>query len=183
VNFNDVLRQIVSLSPEAAKATTNRSSRANHPEQYKQFQLYLKSNPAAPLEAMGYEYWLKRLGPHTFTRPFAPIQHKFWEWNWNALQKVLDNEPLEDKEKIGFLPWPRETGQELEYRVGVHCRRCIVKDRATLSISPENSVRRSITSPPSVIASSQKRSQNCTRGLAIPNSALTKTNSGGDKSF
>lgn len=110
MNFNDVLRQIVALSPEDQKLYEN-ILKSKHPEQHKQFQLYLKSNPAAPLEAMGYEYWLKRLGPHTFTRPFAPIQHKFWEWDWNALQKVLDNQPLEDKEKIGFLPWPRETGK------------------------------------------------------------------------
>lgn len=110
MNFNDVLRKIVALTPEDQKRYEN-ILKTKYPEQYKQFQLYLKSNPAAPLEAMGYEFWLKRLGPHTFTRPFAPIQRKFWEWNWNTLQKVLDNVPLEDKEKIGFLPWPRETGK------------------------------------------------------------------------
>lgn len=110
MNFNDLLRQIVSLHPEKQKQFEE-IYKTKYPDDYKRLQLYLKQNPAAPLEAMGYEHWLKRLGPHSFFRPLAPIQHKFWQWNWSALQKVLDNEQLAEREKIGFLPWSREVGK------------------------------------------------------------------------
>lgn len=104
--FNQLLRTLITLTPEQKERW-----RTLHPEAAKQVNDYLKAKPGAALEAFGYEAWLKRLGPHTFTRPLAPIQHRFWKWNWDALQKVIDNEPLEEREKVGFLPWPRETGK------------------------------------------------------------------------
>ena len=110
MSFNEVLRKIVVLPPDEQKRYEEHL-KAKYPDAYKGLQLYLKANPAAPLEAMGYEYWLKRLGSHSFTRPLAPIQHRFWQWNWNALQKVLDNQPLDEREKVGFLPWSREVGK------------------------------------------------------------------------
>jgi hypothetical protein len=63
------------------------------------------------LERQGWETWLKTLGAATFTRELAPIQKKFWEWNWTALMKVRQNIPLEPRELIGFLPHARETGK------------------------------------------------------------------------
>lgn len=108
--FNEYLRQLLALPREKQELVEARLKRDN-PEGYKQLNLYLKSHPGALHEAQGYEHLLRRLGQQTFTRPFAPIQHRFWQWNWNALQKVQDKESLEPREKVGFLPWPRETGK------------------------------------------------------------------------
>jgi hypothetical protein len=108
--FNEYLRKLLSLPREKQERIEARL-RENDPEGFKRLTGYLKSHPGAVHEAQGYEHLLRRIGQHTFTRPFAPVQHKFWEWNWNALQKVQDKEPLEPREKVGFLPWPRETGK------------------------------------------------------------------------
>lgn len=108
--FNEYLRQLLALPREKQELVEARLKQES-PEGYKKLNLYLKSHPGALHEAQGYEHLLRRLGQQTFTRPFAPIQHRFWEWNWNALQKVQDKEPLEPREKVGFLPWPRETGK------------------------------------------------------------------------
>lgn len=69
------------------------------------------SMPGVILEMMGYEPWLKKMGPKTFTRPFAPVQHEFWQWNWNALQKLRRGIKLSPWEKVAFVPWSRETGK------------------------------------------------------------------------
>lgn len=70
-----------------------------------------KKNKGQTLEAQGWETWLKTLGAATFTRPLAPIQRRFWEWNWRALDKILANQPLDPRELVGFLPHSRETGK------------------------------------------------------------------------
>ena len=85
--------------------------RKNQPENFKKVSSYLRANRGYLIEMRGPEHWLKTLGPTTFTRPFAPIHRKFWEWNWRILHKVRDGIPLEDKEVVGFLPWSRETGK------------------------------------------------------------------------
>lgn len=68
---------------------------------------------SATLEMMGYEKWLKTLGPKTFTRPMTgpPEYVAFWEWNWRSLMKRRRGEPLLPKEKVGFVPWTREAGK------------------------------------------------------------------------
>ena len=73
-------------------------------------QLRVKSTT---LEMMGYERWLRTLGPHTFTRPMTgpPEYVAFWEWNWNTLMKRRRGEALLPKEKVGFIPWSREAGK------------------------------------------------------------------------
>jgi hypothetical protein len=70
-----------------------------------------RPSKGALLERQGWETWLKTLGAATFTRDFAPIQRRFWEWNWKALQKILAGIPLEPRELVGFEPWSRETGK------------------------------------------------------------------------
>ncbi len=70
-----------------------------------------KPSKSAQLEKQGWETWLKTMGPTTFTRPLAPVQRKFWEWNWAIIQKIRLGIPLEEEETVGFLPWPRETGK------------------------------------------------------------------------
>lgn len=65
------------------------------------------------LEMMGWERWLKTLGPHTFTRPMdgPPDYVRFWNWNWRTVMKCRRGEALLPKEKVGFIPWSRETGK------------------------------------------------------------------------
>lgn len=108
--FNALLRKIILFSPEQ-RAQFEANLKATNPEGHKKLVQYLTANKGAVDEALGYEHWLKKLGAQTFTRPFAPIQHAFWKWNWNILQKLLDNVPLEPREFVGFVPWSRETGK------------------------------------------------------------------------
>lgn len=108
--FNDLLKKLLTL-PEEQRKTVLDNMRDTNPAGYKKLDTFLKANPGAIHESMGFEHWLKKLGAKTFTRPLAPIQKKFWEWNWSALQKLSEGIPLEPREKIGFLPWPRETGK------------------------------------------------------------------------
>ncbi len=70
-----------------------------------------KPSKSAQLEKQGWEVWLRTLGAATFTRPLAPIQQKFWEWNWEVLQKLRKGQPLDPRELVGFLPHSRETGK------------------------------------------------------------------------
>jgi len=81
------------------------------PEEYKRLNNFAKNNKGMLLEFQGWERWLKTLGAQTFTRDFAPIQKRFWDWNWRALLKIRKNIPLDPKETVGFLPWSRETGK------------------------------------------------------------------------
>jgi len=81
------------------------------PEEYKRLNNFAKNNKGMLLEFQGWERWLKTLGAQTFTRDFAPIQKRFWDWNWRALLKIRKNVPLDPKEMVGFLPWSRETGK------------------------------------------------------------------------
>lgn len=107
-----VQRKIVAAlqaHPEQAElifANFKRRSPENHDQLVR-----VLTTPSTVLELMGYESWLRKLGPHTFTRPFAPIQRRFWEWNWTGLMKRKRGELLLPKEKVGFLPWSRETGK------------------------------------------------------------------------
>lgn len=106
----DLLRRLLLLPPDVQQQKFDRLKQIN-PEGYEKLKKFLAANKGEPLEAMGYERWLKRLGAQTFTRPFASVQHKFWEWNWRCLMKVREGIPLEEKEMVGFLPWSRETGK------------------------------------------------------------------------
>jgi hypothetical protein len=108
--FNEQLAKLLFL-PEEKRNAILKKLEADNPEGYQKLNLYLRANPGAVHEAQGYEHWLRRLGSHTFTRHFAPIQHRFWQWNWGILEKVRENVPLEPRETVGFLPWPRETGK------------------------------------------------------------------------
>jgi hypothetical protein len=133
-SFNEILRRICLFTPEQrAKWDTN--LKASNPEGYEKLAKYLKANKGAVDEAMGGEHWLKKLGALTFTRPFAPIQKKFIEWNWNALQKVQDKIPLEPRETVGFLPWPRETGKSSIVEWACIAEGCLLKSGYVIYLS------------------------------------------------
>lgn len=108
--ITEALRQLL-LLPEEEKRLRLKWLEENNPEGYKNLNLFIKTNPGVMHEALGYEHWLTKLGAQTFTRDLAPIQKRFWEWNWNCLMKIQENIPLEPREMVGFLPWSRETGK------------------------------------------------------------------------
>lgn len=109
-SLQHVLQVLADCTPEQREATLL-WVKANQPEAYKKFVAYLKANKGIFIEAKGPEHWLKTLGAQTFTRPLAPIQKRFWEWNWNVLQKLRNGQALEPKELVAFLPHARETGK------------------------------------------------------------------------
>ena len=81
--------------------------RTHAPADYKR----LVANKGMFLELQGWEPWLRRLGAQSFTREFAPLQRRFWDWNWNCLAKLRKGITLDPREMVGFLPWSRETGK------------------------------------------------------------------------
>lgn len=108
--LNDIVRQIITL-PQARRDAVLATLKERDAQLYDDLDKFFRANPGAVHEALGHKHWLMKLGAQTFTRAFAPIQDRFWEWNWNALQKVQEGLPLEPRELVGFLPWPRETGK------------------------------------------------------------------------
>lgn len=70
-----------------------------------------KTRQAVELEGRGYEAWLKTLGPRTFTKPFAPFHHRFWQWYWPARLKLLRGERLSPDELTALLIWGRGMGK------------------------------------------------------------------------
>lgn len=110
MNFNAALRKIMSLTPEQ-RVLWETNLKATNPDAHQNLAKYLNANKGAKDEALGYEHWLRKLGAQTFTRPFAPIHKVFWEWNWETLQKLQDNELLEVSDLVAFIPWSREYGK------------------------------------------------------------------------
>jgi hypothetical protein len=70
-----------------------------------------KTMHARALEAQGYEAWLKKLGPKTFTKPFATFHHDFWGWYWPVRMKLLRGELLDPAEMAMLLMWFRGGGK------------------------------------------------------------------------
>ena len=95
--FSALVRQLLTLTQEK-RAAVLAKLQIDNPDGYNKLSKYFKQNRGAVDEALGYEHWLKKLGAQTFTRPLAPIQKRFWEWNWSILQKLLDDIPLESRE-------------------------------------------------------------------------------------
>src|SRR4051812_24963086 len=58
------------------------------PEEFKRLSNFAKNNKGMLLEFQGWERWLKQLGAQSFTRDFAPVQKRFWDWNWRTLMKI-----------------------------------------------------------------------------------------------
>lgn len=132
--FNSLLRRICLFTPEQ-RARWDANLKSTNPEGYKKLVQYLAHNKGAVDEALGGEHWLKKLGALTFTRPFAPIQKRFIEWNWGALQKVQDKIPLDQRETVGFLPWPRETGKSSIVEWACIAEGCLLKSGYVIYLS------------------------------------------------
>ncbi len=132
--FNSLLRQIVLYSPEK-KAEWDRRLKSTNPEGHQKLVEYLARNKGAVDEALGGEHWMKKLGASTFTRPFAPIQKRFIQWNWDAIQNVQDRNPLQPRDGVGFLPWPRETGKSSIVEWACIAEGCLLKSGYVIYLS------------------------------------------------
>lgn len=63
------------------------------------------------LEMMGYERWLRELGPRSFTGTFAPFHHDIWKWYWPITQAQRRGEKLNLEDITYFAPWGRGLGK------------------------------------------------------------------------
>jgi hypothetical protein len=70
-----------------------------------------KTAQARALEAAGYEAWLRRLGPRTFTGSFAFFHHELWAWYWPLRMKLLRGEQLTADELAMLVVWFRGGGK------------------------------------------------------------------------
>lgn len=62
-------------------------------------------------EAIGWERWLRLMGPGTFTAPFAKHQRHYWDWFWSVLMRRKRGEFIPLEEWVYLATWARGTGK------------------------------------------------------------------------
>src|SRR6185295_18127547 len=70
-----------------------------------------KANPGATREALGYEHWLRRLGPHSFTGVMSEFHRDIWNWYWPITNAQRDRQPLDMEDLTYFAIWGRGLGK------------------------------------------------------------------------
>lgn len=63
------------------------------------------------LEMLGYERWLRTLGPRSFTGSFAPFHKDIWHWYWPITQDIRRGRPVNLEDITYFAPWGRGLGK------------------------------------------------------------------------
>ena len=105
------------------------------PEERKQFADYFTQNKGLASEAQGYEFWLRKFGPHTFTGSFAPFHHAFWQWYWPIALKLRRGESLDPNDLVALLPWSRDTGKSSHSEWSAIAEGCLVRRGYVLWVS------------------------------------------------
>src|SRR5258708_25291514 len=108
--FNEVLRQLLSL-PQAERDLRLNRLRERDPENYARLDKFLKQNLGVIDEAQGYEHWLRKFGPHTFTGTFSWFHHGFWQWYWPIALQVQEGIQPDLNDLVCMIPWSRDTGK------------------------------------------------------------------------
>lgn len=66
----------------------------------------------SPLEIeRDWRFWLRTVGPNTFTGSFAPFHQEFWEWFWRLIAKRRAGLPITDEEQAFLAIWARGMGK------------------------------------------------------------------------
>ena len=60
---------------------------------------------------VGWERWLKGMGPKTFTKEFADNHRDFWDWWWGVLGKRARRELVPEDDLAYTAIWPRGGGK------------------------------------------------------------------------
>lgn len=109
-NFNKVFGALLAL-PESERTAKLERLRVVNPAGYEQLVKFMRANPGAVHEALGYEHWLKRVGPHTFFSDFSDFHKDMWNWYWPLAEQQQAKETL-DLEDITYLAiWGRGLGK------------------------------------------------------------------------
>jgi len=108
--FNEILKQLIAATPEQRAKALSIIQETN-PEAYVKFDNFFKANKGWADEALGYEHWLRKFGPHTFTGTFAWFHHAFWQWYWPIALQVQDGFQPDLNDLVCLLPWSRDTGK------------------------------------------------------------------------
>lgn len=108
--INELIKQLFSL-PKAESTARLKWIETNLPDAFKEIQTHLTQNPGLPDEIRGYEHWLRKFGPHTFTGSFSWFHSAFWEWYWPIALQVQDDIQPDLNDLVCLIPWSRDTGK------------------------------------------------------------------------
>lgn len=110
LTFNELLGVLLKL-PQEQQDQVLAYIQQRHPDKYQELALYFKANPGFALEAFGYETWLKRVGPHSFTGDFSDFHRDTWNWYWPITDKQRNGIQM-DLEDLTYLAiWGRGLGK------------------------------------------------------------------------
>lgn len=126
LTFNELLGVLLKL-PQEQQDQVLAYIQQGHPDKYQELALYFKANPGFALEAFGYEPWLRKMGPHTFTGSFAWFHHDFWKWYWPLAFAVRDNAELDLNDLVCLVPWSRDTGKSSHTEWAAICEGAVVR--------------------------------------------------------
>lgn len=105
-----LLRVLLSLSPED-RARRLEALRERNPEWHEKLQKYIEVHPVAIDEALGYDRWLKKLGPHSFTGDLSDFHKDIWNWYWPVTEKQRNGEQVDLEDLTYFAIWGRGLGK------------------------------------------------------------------------
>jgi hypothetical protein len=132
--FHEVARQFFSRPPEEIQKRLDWLEK-NNPEGYKKLNQYAQANKGMLDEAKGYEWWLRKFGPHTFTGTFSFFHHDFWKWYWPIAMRVREGTELQSDDLVALLPWARDTGKSSHSEWAAITEGCLVRRGYVLWVS------------------------------------------------
>lgn len=109
--------------------------RAKHPDYYNKLLRHISANRGLLDEAQGFEHWLRKFGPHSFTGTFASFHTEFWEWYWPLALRLRQNKELDTNDLVAFLPWPRDSGKSTHAEWAAIAEGCLVRKGYVLWVS------------------------------------------------
>lgn len=107
----------------------------NNPEGYKKLNQYAQANKGMLDEAKGYEWWLRKFGPHTFTGTFSYFHNEFWAWYWPIAMRLREGKELNSDDLVALLPWARDTGKSSHSEWAAIAEGCLVRRGYVLWVS------------------------------------------------
>lgn len=109
-SFEVLLRRLLTL-PEAERKARLDLLRQNNLEGYEKLQKYIEQHPVVIDEALGYDRWLKKLGPHSFTGDLSDFHKDIWNWYWPVTEKQRNGEQMDLEDLTYFAIWGRGLGK------------------------------------------------------------------------
>jgi hypothetical protein len=104
--FIQLIRKLCLASEAERQAAFEREPRLE-----KLLTTYLQQYPGILDEIKGYEHWLKKAGPHSFTGDFSWFHKDMWDWYWPITDMQSSGKPLNLEDLTYLAIWGRGLGK------------------------------------------------------------------------